>query len=668
MMRRGKWLLAGGVATVFFLVCCLTVSDYGISWDEPAHFFRGQAQVDLLLTGDFDYKDLVTRWRKSIYQDPSQPARFFFQDSGHPPINGTLAALLNRLLYQDLGVMGDIESYHLFNILCGTFLVGVVTMFAAETYGIFAGMVAGLVMASYPLFFAESHFNVKDPAEAAFFGATIWCFWKSTKDFSWKWLLGAVLFCSLALGVKFNILFLPFILGPWFILRFGKGLARPLEFLGKIPKKYLLVAILAPVIIGGIFVGSWVYLWQDPIRNTLNVVRYYRDIGTGGMGQPAFILPGGFNAFPVAWILLTTPPWVILLTIVGLLAALMSFCEKEKTGWLWMLWLVVPIARVSWPNSSIYGGVRQIMEFIPAMALVAGLGGERIVGILARGFSLLRGRERVLKGVLLLGFLPQFLILYQLHPNENVYFNFLIGGLRGAKAANIPYWGNSFGNAYYQAVGWLNKNAAEGSRLALVQGTATNVPTLYIDPKIKYGNNLWSGMDREGEYLLELTHQGGEMAYFDVWYYVNNILEPVHEVKVDGVAIAKIWKNDEEHARAEYRKEKNLPVVVSRKGSSITIAVGEETALARLLMTFALTGECKPITSGMVEISVDGENWRMMDEKIGDYQVTSYPSLEDNLVRFALYGRKGKYVRVTWVGEEGCRMGRVEAGLTGFGS
>ncbi len=331
MKVNAKKLVVVAMPLLFLVAGAATLKDYGISWDEPAHFFRGQAQVDLLLTGDFDYKDLAARPRKSIYQDPSQPARFFFHDSGHPPINGTLAALFNRILYQDLGVMGDIESLHLFNVAISAFLVFVVVSFATRAYGVFPGIVAGLVLGTYPLFFGESHFNIKDPAEAAFFAATIWCLWRATERLSWKWLLGSVLFFSLGLGTKFNILFLPFVMLPYLAVRFGRDWLRRTGVWSRLSKKFVAACLLSPFLVAGIFIGSWVYLWQDPVRNTESVFKYYRDIGTAGEGvQQRYLLPGGWNAFPVIWVVTTTPPLVLVLGGVGMVVAFLKWREKEK--------------------------------------------------------------------------------------------------------------------------------------------------------------------------------------------------------------------------------------------------------------------------------------------------------------------------------------------------
>ncbi|MDO8503261.1 MAG: glycosyltransferase family 39 protein [bacterium] len=658
---KGRWAIFV-MPALFFLVSILTLPHYGISWDEPSHFIRGQAYVDFFLTGDSSYSKLSTYPRRSYYQDYSESADYFFErDSGHPPLNGILAALFNKILYQKLGVMGDIESHHLFNILSATLLVFVVVAFATQAYGRFAGLIAGLSLALYPLFFSEAHFNIKDPPEAAFFAATIWTFWVSLKKTSWQWLLASVLFTALALGTKFNILFLPFILIPWFAIRYGSDIK---DTIAKWPRKFLIVLVISPLVIGGLFFATWPYLWQDPIVNTVKILRYYVDIGTGGRGQPQFILPGGFNSFPLVWIVTTTPPVILFLSTLGILSALFRYKEKEKTAYLWLFWLVVPVLRVSIPNSSVYGGIRQIMEFVPALALLAGLGAFTILNWLKKAASFSKVSGQV---VILLLFIPHLWVMTKLHPNENVYFNFFVGGIRGAQALNVPYWGNSFGNAYYQAIQWLNKNAEPESRLGLVQGTGLNIPKIYLRRGIAYSNSFWSGINREGEYLLELTHQGNEIAYLFAWDYVNTVLVPVYEVKVDGVAIAKLWKNDIEHSREEYKNETDLPLEnVKKTADGVEIKLQEIYSLARLNAEFNGKGDCQPFTSGEIAISSDGIDWRTEPERISDQQVVAYPSLEGGTIRYIFPGRKAGYIRIKIRSGQSCLFQNLKVAVRGF--
>ncbi|KKR83064.1 MAG: hypothetical protein UU29_C0008G0173, partial [Candidatus Daviesbacteria bacterium GW2011_GWA2_40_9] len=463
-----------------------------------------------------------------------------------------------------------------------------------------------------------------------------------------------------------NILFLPFILTFWLAWRYPQAILHPVKAVVRLPRHFLFLLIISPVIAGAVFFITWPYLWQDPLAHTLNIFRYYKEIGTGGLGQPHYLTWGGFNLFPITWIAITTPPIILFLTILGVGGVFLRK-EKEKTALLWLIWLIIPILRVSLPGSSIYGGVRQIMEFLPAMALLSGLGAQVLVRLFKRWVGKNFLSQSVLGMVVLLLFIPHLLVMVNLHPNENVYFNIFIGGLQGAQKANIPYYGNSFGNAYYQVVRWLNQNALPGSMVGLIQGTSVNIPVSYFSPHIDYSNSVWSGINRQGEYLVELTHQGNEIAYLFAWEYINRVLIPVYEVSVDGVALAKVWKNDLEHSRPEYLDEQLLSIKdIQRIDDALEIDLKDIVSLSKLKVEFDEQSNCQPFTVGFIQTSVDKINWRTEIEKIPEYQVKSYPSLEDGLLRYIFPANPAKLIRIKTGSTTSCLFKNFKVEMRGF--
>src|SRR3990167_4904088 len=141
-----------------------------------------------------------------------------------------------------------------------------------------------------------------------------------------------------------------------------------------------------------------------------------------------------------------------------------------------------------------------------------------------------------------LGVLVIFLVivLIRIHPNENVYFSSISGGLKRNYENKFPSTGMSLVNAYLQGVNWINKNAQMNSKLALIQGTSVNIPAYWVRPDVSYSNYHWSGIKREGEYLMELTHIYDVRVYYYAWEYAEKMLEPVYQVVIDGVPILQI--------------------------------------------------------------------------------------------------------------------------------
>ena len=87
----------------------------------------------------------------------------------------------------------------------------------------------------------------------------------------------------------------------------------------------------------------------------------------------------GFNTYPLIWVLVTTPITTLLLAFIGLVSI---WRGKDKgLAILLTLWLFVPFLRVMIPGASIYGGIRQIMEFLPALILFASCGFLKVVSL-----------------------------------------------------------------------------------------------------------------------------------------------------------------------------------------------------------------------------------------------------------------------------------------------
>ncbi len=645
-------------AIIYFFLAFFTLKDYGISWDETLHFRRGQAYLYYFLTGKTNYSNLpiynlqgtdgnpanIPVPRRSFYQNDFHNGEFWLKnDTGHPPLNDELAAFSNYIFYQKLGILDDISAHHIFNILASSLLVFTVVYFALITFGKFSGVIAFLSLVTYPLFASESHFNIKDPPEATFFAASLLAFYKSLEKFSWRWLLLFWLFFAFGLGIKLNILFIFLIIIPYLIYRYKWKFSLFRNFL-LLPKAYLFTLFLGPLLVIATFILTWPNMWQHFPSSILDVLKYYKDVGTGAVYQPDNFFILGFNFFPILWIIFTTPPIVLILSVVGTVS---SFINKEKykgVTMLWLLWFITPILRVMIPGTDIYGGSRQIMEFLPAVCLLAGLGAWQIYHWLK-----INKAKKVLVFCLIAVFIWPTFVLVKLHPNENVYFNFLIGGLPGAAKNNFPSWGNSFGNAYLQGIKWINQNAETGAKLALIQGTPANAPAIFMRGDIDYKNANWSGIERKGEYLMELTFNNTIQTPNYAWEYVDNFLTPLYELKVDRVAILKIWKNDLEHTKDQYKISQSQyrgNINFSSKPNERVIYLSDQVSLSRLALSFIPASSCNKLTDGYIETSTNGTDWIREKDRIPSIQVGNKSNLQNNNLEFYFAARKAKLIKL----------------------
>lgn len=677
---------------VFFLIIGLrTLTDYGINWDNPMHYNRGHAYLHFFLTGEtnylklpkhptldesVDFKDIRgeymqlfkdakrsssvnQNYKRSYYQSDIFNFEYFKdKDSGHPPLNGILAALTNYIFYQKLGILGDLYSHQLFGIIVTSTLILGVSILTFYLFGIFPALIAASTLALYPLFLGESHFNIKDPVLASFFGLTITCLYLGVVKKRTLFVILSSVFAGLSLGTKFNAFFLPFIILPWLIF-YGWRVEK-----FKFGKKAVFIFLVWAFIPGVIFYLTWPYLWFNGLEGLLKIFKYYANEGIGSTADLSRFTLLGFNFFPVTWIILTTPIPVLILSLVGVIWLAIKFIkQKDQASLLILLWLFIPIIRVTFPNTTIYGGVRHIMEYIPALAIVAGAGSY----FLLKSFPKIKSSIIIFLTFLMLLTLWEMIII---HPNQNVYFNQIIGGLSGAKAGNIPYWGNSFGNAYQQGIYWLNKNAEKNAKLGLPIGGTVNLSRENIREDIDLHNDNFSAFARKGEFQIEMSHDGLPKGTF-TYAYLENFLIPVQEIKVNGVAILKIWKNDLKNTKPGFEKEVVYPIKkITQEKNQLKIELHSLTNLSRLYInhgdkqnlrdksleqSFAKNRNCSDAKNGNILTSKDGNDWKVQPDPI------SYPQMLLKTINaqnydfvFLFAGEATKFITINLTDDDSC--------------
>jgi len=327
-----------------------------------------------------------------------------------------------------------------------------------------------------------------------------------------------------------------------------------------------------------------------------------------------------------------------------------GWLEKHKTACLVFFWLLVPILRVSVPRTRIYGGVRQIMEFIPAMAVLSGLGAQRLFERLKNHF-----KPIFLFIIILSSFIPIALKMIAIHPNQNVYFNPLIGGLAGAKEADIPFVGDTLGNPYRQAAVWLNQNAEKDAKLVFGYEMMSNMPSIFLRDDIKLDNRFRSGFWKQGEYAFSPIDQGIlENHYYT--RYLDKIIEPVYEVKVDDVPILKLWKNDKEHTRKGYLDEVEILGLKAKIGTKeIDIDLKREASLSRIEVFYEEIN-CQPLEEREIRLSVDGKDWLQIPEFLPAHWLFAAIGPQDKGGKWvwAFTGQRTRFIRMKILPRDAC--------------
>jgi len=173
--------------------------------------------------------------------------------------------------------------------------------------------------------------------------------------------------------------------------------------------------------------------------------------------------------------------------------------SEDSAAVLVLVALGATLVRASLPGMVIYNGLRQIMEVVLLLCILAGFGAEWLWDALsarlvrrsapactpaqlstngarinespaASAHSFIRGRirgwPRTIIGAALIALLllPQLATLARLHPYEGAFFNALAGGMARAGERYAPeYWGQS----YKEGATWLNEHAGQGAWVAV---------------------------------------------------------------------------------------------------------------------------------------------------------------------------------------------------------
>jgi len=322
----------------------------------------------------------------------------------------------------------------------------------------------------------------------------------------------------------------------------------------------MLYAVLTvPIITFSIFYYSYPALWDNPISKILSVIQYYKEVG----GSRCYYVPltgqwiSACSDVHTIRLLITTLPFVTLfLLFYGFLYAWKRINKHTCVLLLWLLWFVITLVRATLPITALYGGsLRQIMEFIPAVSLLSGFGAAFFWNSLGKRFS-------GYVFILLLCYLPIIITMVRLHPNENLFYNTLAGGLKGAVDKKFPIAVNTYGNGYKKAIDWINKNAVSGSSVYIATGIASAVPSVYFRPDILYRGSLRYLEGFDHSYIIELTQPGMDIRFFHNMRFLKKFVNPIKEFSIDEVPYVTIWKLDDAYKRIEQNTKTIKPIFI----------------------------------------------------------------------------------------------------------
>lgn len=668
-----------------FLISVRLIPEYGVNWDSYQHLARGQIYLRYILTGKTDSTQvhpvcyispdtslsahtegracpLPYENRVSIFDKSPLDKKWADQLTiGHPPLMDIVMAISNKFFFVESGLLDDISAYHIVPVFFTFILACVVALWAYEIGGIVPAIISTITLITYPLLFAEQHFNIKDPTVTSLLTLTTYFVYKAIKTEKKRYLLLSAIPFGMTLGTKFNILFLPVSLLPWLIVE----LTTSHRSILKKWKSWIVTTVMVGFIAFSLFYLSFPSIWGRPVQGFLSVVHYYQEISQVG-GIPCSYPPFSGQWYlcsskqPFLLFITTIPLFTLGLGLVGSVLVLRKLAFRDGVYLLWFFLFVSPLVRATLPLMSLYGAsLRQIMEFYPFFALLAGVGGAFVTARLSNPVY------KFFLCVFVISFLLSIKSIIVLHPYENIYYNELIGGLSGAKSMGFPLVGNTYGSAYKDLLTWLNTHAPKHASFATLVSIGSSFPILYVRPDIQYladGNDL---NKQNGEYLLELTYPGMTIDHLYRYRYAKAFLQPVYELKRDGVILGAVWRNSPEE-RAMWSKTTKIVPVTSHFPylDTVELAIPSEERLAHLSLTSENTQCLISLNSGIVLLKENG-HWKRLEESIGYFN--PYVPVGMTMRQYEFTGEKSRTIRIT-TSDNSCDFSHVQYELSIFPS
>nr|MBC7244098.1 glycosyltransferase family 39 protein [Chloroflexota bacterium] len=447
-VERRQFVIGLILATCTMVAILLTLSDVGVTWDEPLYLkaSRGYMTWLGLLKQGLQQRDLreafsdasITRW---WMQHPTLEL--------HPPLGKFLSGLTWAALR---GVLGDIAAHRVSNAALFSLLVALVFWMVASAYDTASGIFAALSLVLMPRMFLHAHLANIDTTVAITWFLAMYLFWRYVAKPSWFLVLCTGIAYGLAFGTKLNAIVMPLVWVIWVLLfdRNWRALAK---------------LILMGIIGIGVFIAIWPWLYHD----TVNRLLYYFFMASRFKDRPQFYL--GQTPAHVPW----HYPFVITLAVVPLVITVMYVLgfvrvvrsRSDRTGWLLILNALVPLLIAATPFQAVYSGERHFIPAYPYLACLAGVGFGSVLSLLSatwqRFYQQVSPRQaRWLFGLLLvLLLIPPLFSIVDIHPYELSYYSELVGGLPGATRLGLEttFWCET----YRDALPYLNQNAEPGA-------------------------------------------------------------------------------------------------------------------------------------------------------------------------------------------------------------
>lgn len=496
---------AWGLFALTLALVGLTLTDPGITWDEPPYFGAAQLQLEWVGTLLSDPSAALTRgavyeaWDRDHYHNP------------HPPVYREAMALT---WWATHGVVGELAGLRLAPALLFAGLVALAFRWAAAGWGGVAGVGAALSILLMPRLFGHAHLGATEtPLMAFWMAASAAGWWAIERKGRRGWILVGIAW-GLAAGTKFTGLLAVVPLAAWGLWRDPRATARGVAVAGLVGAAVCFA--LNPM------------LWFDPV---FYLRRWIAESLTRADWAPiATYYLGRVYRFSVPWhhVFVMTAAVVPLGILAFAVSGAVAGLEKRDPlvvlamGTVAFFWLTMLM-----PGAPHHDGARQFIVVFPFLGMLAGYG-------LARAWGLVGGWLRA--GLLVVGFGPAAVQLAWVHPYELAYYSEVVGSVRGAKALGLEttYWMDTYTGP---TLAWMNERLPRGANVFV-----------FGDPLGMEFQQGWGGLRPDLVLSARREDAGWALVQMRQGLMDPQLVDlvrttrPVHSVELQGVPLVAIYR------------------------------------------------------------------------------------------------------------------------------
>jgi tetratricopeptide (TPR) repeat protein len=403
------------VAAVILFLMLITSRDAGINCDEVLHYNHSLSVYDYFATHGRDQSALNT---------PDTHLKYYGQSFDN----------LVTILIKWFGIEDAYSFRHLMSSLAGWLVIFVTAFFVVWLAGYRAGIIALLLFAASPTFLGHAHNNLKDiPFALAYISGIFLILKFLTAQGKIRFTIILLLTASLAFSLSIRaggvllICYLWFFFFVFYLLKYFTY--RKID-LGEIRTRLMWIA--------GITVVSWfagILLWpyalQRPVANVIESYRVmahfpdtFRQIFEGKVEWSDYM--------PWYYLIKSMAITIPLLIPAGVLSFTIFSLQIFREGKLILYGMIgftilFPLVFVVFEKSNLYSSWRQFLFLYPVIVLLAAVGYNHLL-------KKLKGKYLILFSVIVFALLSVHPVTFMIrnHPYYYLYYNQLVGGLRGA--------------------------------------------------------------------------------------------------------------------------------------------------------------------------------------------------------------------------------------------